>query len=903
TQHPTPYTLNPSPDFLHPTPYTLHQSFSTLHRTETRSVEANGELPWKNNYFLGNDSTKWAPNCRNFSTVVYRDVWDGIDVEWYENDGKLEFDFIVHPGFDPSQIRMSVEGLEGNRISGFGDQESLLSLRERPAPKQSHLDNGNREPETGNSRGEPRTPAVTGVGRTILSDKYSSRGRPSGSLDENVRDLLRDSRTTGGTGLSLRGMERRIVSREADSRSEMTKQSHLGNGEQAIGNGNNVRALLHDTRTTGGISSRTPSPESRTPTNGTPIAQSPLPITELRLPTSLGELRTALPSVYQISANGTRNEIDAAFHLTDENTFGIVLPNGYNPNHSLRIDPLIYSTFLGGSDLDIAYGVTVTDDNEAIVVGVTSSQNYPTTPGVGQGMYAGQFDGFVTKMNSTGSMLLFSTYIGGSGDDHCSGVATGDVSDVTVTGRTSSSNFPTTANAIDRSYNGGQYDCFVAHLNSSGSQLIGSTYLGGSLYDWGTGIVHQLNGDCTIAGYTSSTNFPITTGAFDTSFNGGGAMYGSDCFVARINASCSQLVYCTYLGGSDDDRALSITTDDSENAIFTGTTSSSNFPVTWNAFDTLYNGGNVNGGDCFVAKLNTDGSRLEYCTFIGGSTIDVGTGIVFNLDSTVSIAGVTGSVDFPTTSLAYDTSYNGGVYDGFVTKFDSEHSLLSFSTFLGGTNNDYLWSVCTDSSGNTIATGATSSTDIPTTLGAISRQFNGGTNDCFLSALDHEGSHLNYCTYLGGSGNDGINASRMDNFDRVVIAGTSGSNDYPTTESAFDTSYNGGSGDCFLSHIQLLVESVRQTYNFSPLIYSLLEAYPNPFNSSTTISYSLPKSGTVELKLYDLTGREVATLVNQKQQTGSYRVTFDGKNLSSGTYFVRMQAGEFVKTQKMVLLK
>ncbi|MDK9700818.1 MAG: hypothetical protein OEM52_11790, partial [bacterium] len=239
--------LDQSFSTLHPSPYTLHQSFSTLHRASAQSVEAHGELPWKNNYFLGNDSSKWAPNCRNFSTVVYREVWDGIDVEWYENDGKLEFDFIVHPGFDPSQIRMSVEGLEGDRISGFGDRETGLSLRERPAPKQSHLDNGSREPETGNSRGvprtpagnvrdllrdsrttggtvhrqkmsdgemdssrdrrpclsdsrgEPRTPAVTGVGQTILSDKYSSRGRPSGSPDGNVRDLLRDSRTTGGT--------------------------------------------------------------------------------------------------------------------------------------------------------------------------------------------------------------------------------------------------------------------------------------------------------------------------------------------------------------------------------------------------------------------------------------------------------------------------------------------------------------------------------------------------------------------------------------------------------------------------------------------------------------------------------------------------------------------------------
>ncbi|MDK9700562.1 MAG: hypothetical protein OEM52_10500, partial [bacterium] len=236
TLHPSPYTLHQSFSTLHPTPYTLH-------RTEAQSIEALDELSWKNNYFLGNDSSRWAPNCRNFSSVIYREVWDGIDIEWYENDGKLEFDFIVHPGFDPSQIRMSIEGLEGDRISGFGDQKSELSLRGSAATKQSHLDNGNREPETGNSRGVPRTPAG------------------------NVRDLLRDSRTTGGTSLSLRGMERRIVSREADSRSEMTKQYHLDNWNRESGTGDsrgvprtpsgNVRAQLRDSRTTGGTVHRT----------------------------------------------------------------------------------------------------------------------------------------------------------------------------------------------------------------------------------------------------------------------------------------------------------------------------------------------------------------------------------------------------------------------------------------------------------------------------------------------------------------------------------------------------------------------------------------------------------------------------------------------------------------------
>ncbi|MDK9699036.1 MAG: T9SS type A sorting domain-containing protein [bacterium] len=864
TQHPTPYTLNPSPDFLHPTPYTLHQSFSTLHRAEAQSVEAQGELPWKNNYFLGNDSSKWAPNCRNFSTVVYREVWDGIDIEWYENEGKLEFDFIVHPGFDPSQIRMSVEGLEGDRISGFGDPESLLSLRERPAPKQSHLDKGNRERGTGNSRGVPRTPAVTGVGQTILSDKCSSRGRPSGSPDVNVRALLRDSRTTGGT----------------------VHRTFLSDGVMDSSRGVwHTPATTETTRTDMGVRPY-PSPNTQHPS---PIAQSPLPIAELLLSTSLGELRTALPSVYQISANGSRTEIEATFELTDQNTFGIVLPNGYNPDHSLRIDPLIYSTFLGGNDDDNGLDMCLDGNGGIILVGATESWNFPTTPGAFDPTISAR-DGYITHFNASGSQLLFSTSIGGGGDDGCTGVLIDSVGNVVVAGIARSGDFPTTSSFGPR---GGDGDGFVTKLNSTGSAIQYSVVIGGSSTDQLDDLCSDGIGGYYASGLTASANFPITN-ALQNSMHG-----NSDGFLLHLNASGTQLLFCTFLGGNSIDGILAIDYDRSGYLWAAPTTLSSDFPITADAIDTSFGGGE--GYDCALLCLTADGSQLLYSTYWGGSSYDVAQTVKVLNTNEVLVTGYTSSLDFPTTPGAFDTLHLG-TRKAFVTKFNQNGRSVVFSTLLGGTGSDLAAPSDLSTNGSILITGQTNSADFPVTANCFDATYNGG-GDCFVAVLDSTGSNLLYGTYLGGSNSDDGFCVTVDNNNDIYVSGITDSPSFPTTPNGFDPTYNAGFEDAFLTKIHIDTTDIATERILFPQTYSLSQNYPNPFNSSTTISYSLPKPGFVDLKLFDITGREVATLVNQKQQTGSYRVTIDGQHLSSGTYFVRMQSGDFVKTKKMVLLR
>ncbi|MDK9699856.1 MAG: T9SS type A sorting domain-containing protein, partial [bacterium] len=635
---------------------------------------------------------------------------------------------------------------------------------------------------------------------------------------------------------------------------------------------------------------RTPSPESLATV---PCSLSPVP--ELRLQTSLGELRTALPSVYQVSANGSRTEIEAAFELTDKNTFGITLPNGYNPDHSLRIDPLIYSTYLGGISTDDAFGIISDRSGESVVTGSTLSTNFPTTSGVGDTTFNGASDCFITKLNNIGSQLVYSTYIGGWMTEVARGIAGDGFGGVIITGYTSSFDFPADG-FFHNTGNPSQPDCFVTRLNSTGSQMIYSIFIGGYSRDIGNQVIHDGSGGAIVVGLTSSADFPVTPTAFDTTYNA-----GNDCFVIHIN-NTTNIIYSTYLGGSGSDIEVEAISDGSGGVIIVGETTSTNFPTTTSAFDTSYNSGQ---GDGFITHLNTTGTDLIFSTFLGGSDQESSSGVVIDENGSIIVVGATSSPNFPVTVSAFDTSL-GGTRDSYIARFNNDCSQLLCCTFIGGSDVDGAARLAISNNGSIIICGGTSSMDIPITPNAQFPVYFGGGWDIFLAQLNGTLTQLTFCSYFGGSGEDYIGDIVNDNNGGFVVAGSTTSPNFPITQNAFDTTYDSLGGyptDCFVTRLRFDTVDVAREIDIQPKQFSLSQNYPNPFNSSTTISYSLPKSGNVDLRLFDITGREVATLVNQKQQTGSYRVTFDGKNLSSGTYFVRMQVGEFVKTQKMVLLR
>jgi hypothetical protein len=332
---------------------------------------------------------------------------------------------------------------------------------------------------------------------------------------------------------------------------------------------------------------------------------------DLVVSTSLGEIRQHKPRVYQ-EANGERHAIDGRFVLKGRGQVGFEVLH-YDRSRRLVIDPmLVYSTYLGGSLEDLASAIAVDGSGNAYVVGRTASTNFPTASPFQAANAGGGLDAFVTKLNAAGSALIYSTYLGGaSGPEDAFGIAVDTAGNAYVAGATGSTDFPT-VNPLQAANGGGVNDAFVAKLNASGSALIYSTYLGGSLADTASGIAIDAAGNAYVGGFTASTNFPTASPLQAASGGGPG-----DAFVAKLNAAGSALVYSTYLGGSGSDRVSGIAVDGAGNMFVAGETSSTDFP-TASPLQAVYGG----GGDAFVTKLNAAGSALIYSTYLGGSLLD-----------------------------------------------------------------------------------------------------------------------------------------------------------------------------------------------------------------------------------------------------------------------------------------
>jgi hypothetical protein len=416
----------------------------------------------------------------------------------------------------------------------------------------------------------------------------------------------------------------------------------------------------------------------------------------------------------------------------------------YKKDTELVIDPLTYATFLGGTQDDNGRKIAVDGSGNVYVTGQTLSTNFPTTAGAYDTGHNLNWDVFVAKLNSSGSSLLYSTFIGGSGTEYPRGLALDGTGNVFVAGSTNSTGYPTTAGAYDTSHNGSN-DAFVTKLNSSGSTLLYSTFLGASANDYCHSIAIDGSGNAYISGDTTSNCFPTTAGAFDTTWNAG----TNDSYVAKFNSSGTELSYSTYLGGSGNEYAYGIAVDGTGNAYITGITTSTDFPTTIGAYDTTHNGGNQ---DAFIAKLNSAGSALTYSTYVGGPQSDNAYGIIVDGSGNACIAGHTLSPAYPTTTGAYDTSHNGS-NDIFVTRIDSTATSLLYSTFVGGTYADYAYHLVADGSGNLYLAGYTYSDDFPTTAGAHDTSYNQG-KDAILVKLSSSAAVLLYSTYLGGATDD-----------------------------------------------------------------------------------------------------------------------------------------------------
>ena len=456
----------------------------------------------------------------------------------------------------------------------------------------------------------------------------------------------------------------------------------------------------------------------------------------LHIQTKAGELVEDAPYIYQ-EINGQRIEVAGQFALVDDHTYAFQITGTIDSSRALVIDPDV--SWSANVDLqgnsNSGYGIAVDTAGDAYVTGFLLPYN--SIHG---------YDVFVAKLGPGENSQTYVTYLGGSGNDYGNGIAIDAAGNACVTGSTVSSDFLTTPGALDRTYNGGS-DAFVAKFNASGS-VVYSTYLGGSGTDYGNRIAMDTAGNAYVTGETDSRDFPTTTGAFDPTYHGTGA---TDAFVTKLDPTGSNLVYSTYLGGSNnDDEGKGITVDAAGNAYVTGTASSYNFPTTAGAFDRT-----GDGGDAFVAKLNARGSSLVYSTYLGGNGSEHGTGIAIDTAGNAYVTGYTNSSDALATAGAFDTTYNGN-WDVFVAKLSPAGSSLLYATYLGGSaelfDQDYGYGIAVDTAGCAYVTGSTECLDFPTTAGAFVPTVI-DSSAVFVTKLNASGGGLAYSTYLKGSYN------------------------------------------------------------------------------------------------------------------------------------------------------
>jgi hypothetical protein len=527
----------------------------------------------------------------------------------------------------------------------------------------------------------------------------------------------------------------------------------------------------------------------------------------LVLASSAGDVLLHKPVAYQ-QKDGARQPVDARFVLQAHNQVAFELGN-YDRSRELVIDPSVsYATYLGGTLEDDAYGIAIDTNGDAYVTGQTKSTNFPTVAGAYKTTNAGGFDVFVTKISADGSTLIYSTYVGGSGDDSGNAIAVDGSGNAFVAGGTgSSTNFPTTTGQT--TFGGGSLDAFVFELASSGGTLTYSTYLGGSGDDVATGLAlaKDGSGDTFVVGSTGSLNFPTTAGTVQPAING-----TSNGFVTKLNSSGSARLYSTYLGGGTGDFASAVAVDTSNDAFVTGATQNSTFPTTPGAFQTTCGtAANCNGGlsDAFISVLKPDASGFVYSTFLGGSGADQGLGIAVDSAGDAYVTGLTQSSDFKLKNAIQGT-FGGGTQDAFVSALNPAGSALLYSTYLGGNQNDAGAGIAVDTNKNVYVTGQTASTNFPTV--SATQGTPGGGNDAFVTQINPSGSAYVFSTYLGGSLNEDstavgpsfspVGAIAVDSAGaNIYVAGNTASTNFPKV--AAEQPANGGGTDAFVAKYSL----------------------------------------------------------------------------------------------------
>jgi hypothetical protein len=605
-------------------------------------------LPGSANYLIGDDASKWRTNVPTYGRVRYQGVYPGIDLVYYGNQRQLEYDFVVAPGADPRKIELDLQGVDELEIDGGGD----LVLRtaggdtrlKRPIVYQE----------------------IDGVRRQI-SGRYILKG-------------------TTQVGFEIANYD---TSRPLTIDPVLAYSTFLAGNDSDSG-----RAIAVDSFGNAYVTGFTQSTDFPTTAGASaPVfnGNRDVFVTKLNVTGAALVYSTFIGGSGFDEGTGIAVDASGAAYVTGQ-TQSANFPatagafdtsfNGGSDAFVAKLDAtgstLVYSTFLDGSAAATAAGIAIDGNGNAYVTGQTSSADFPVTAGAFQPVFQGgagglRSDAFLTKIDAAGAALVYSSFLGGTGDEQGQAVTVDGAGSAYVAGVTLSTDFPTTGAAFDTSYNGNG-DAFVARVNGSGSTLLYATLLGGSSSDSAAAIALDATGAAYVTGGTSSADFPVTAGAFDNSFNGAGT---TDAFVTKLDANGSALVYSTLLGGSGGEGGSSVAVDATGTAYVAGDTSSQDFPTTAGAFDTTF--GCCSFGDAFVIKLNPAGSALAYSTYLGGNSIESLISLALDAKGAVYVTGFTGSPDFPTTPGAFDTTVSPGFrfQDAFVSKLSLGAALLA----------------------------------------------------------------------------------------------------------------------------------------------------------------------------------------------------------------------------------
>lgn len=593
-------------------------------------------LEHRTNYFIGNVESNWHTNVPNYHQITARGIYDGIDTVWHGNDQReLQYDFVVAPNADPSQIEWQIDGANSVSVDTNGslviDTDSGRLVQQKPL---SFQDIAGQRSEIASSWQPGETLGRTFTVRFTVGNY--DRTKPL-TIDPSVNlGNLAFSTYLGGSGEEYSGK----IEVDPSGNSYIVGSSESPNFPTTSG--------AFDTSLAGSDAFVT-----KISANGGSLVYS----TFIGGQTADQATDIALDGTGSVYITGATDSTDFPGTLQGNAAETSAIITKLSPAG----DELIYSYRFGGSNTDLGNGISVSAANEAFVTGFTDSPNFPTRPSSFDPTYNGGFDGFAFSLNSDGTGLRYSTYLGGSAADLTAGISTSPSGEAVITGYTSSTDFPVSPSAFDTTHNG-LSDCFVTKLNYNGSGIIYSTYLGGVGDDGAYSVDVNQAGEVFITGQTNGTDFPTTNGSYDTTYNG-----GVDAFVAKLSSSGSGLLYSTFIGGQNLDRAWTIKVRPNDEAIIAGETWSPNFPLVPSAFDTSYNG----NSDGMIAMLSASGANLSYGTFIGtsaGGNQELSRGIAVDDIGNIYVATDAPSSGFPTTPESFQPSF-GGLIDTAISKF------------------------------------------------------------------------------------------------------------------------------------------------------------------------------------------------------------------------------------------